>query len=295
MKKALLQSVILHVALAGAFLWLGHAVYKKEDGEKLVLSMSVIHADPGAGKAAKGIETASADINSAARTGAEKSRAEKAASAKRAKEPDRKKNRDRAEKAEKPEKPVKKTPPAVKEASLKQPAENKPPQEAEKTAEAAADNKEPEKTSADKTAVKDENGAETAEAASAAVSAKGKQTGTGAGGGSGQGSAASSGGADGVYSLKEVDGRPKSIKSARPKYPEYARKMRIEGSVTVSFVLDEKGRVAEPKVIKAVPENVFENSALTAVAAWRFSPAKKDGRPVKVGMVVSLNFRLDEK
>lgn len=293
MKKALFQSVILHAALAGALLWLGHAVYKKDNSERLVLSMAVIHADPGAGKVAEGIETARADINSAVRTGAEKSRAEKAASEKRAKkEPDRKKNRARAEK---PEKPVKKAPPAVKEASLKQPEENKPPQEVEKTAEAADDNKEREKASVDNIAERDEKGAETAAPASAAASAKGKQTGTGAGGGSGRGSAASSGGADGVYSLKEVDGRPKSIKSVRPKYPEYAKKMRIEGSVTVSFVLDEKGRVAESKVIKAAPENVFEKSALDAVAAWRFSPAKKDGRPVKVGMVVSLNFRLDEK
>lgn len=125
------------------------------------------------------------------------------------------------------------------------------------------------------------------------VVAKGKQLGTGAGSGLNDGAKKSFGGVDGVYSLKEVDNIPKSIKSVRPKYPEYAKKMRIEGSVTVSFILDEKGNIRDVKIIKANPQNIFENSAITAVKNWKFLPATKNGEPVKVGMIVPINFKLD--
>lgn len=130
----------------------------------------------------------------------------------------------------------------------------------------------------------------------ALMAAKGKAAGKGAGkNGKMDGAPKSKGGADGVYSLKEVDNVPKSLKSVRPIYPEYAKNMRIEGYVQVRFILDDKGRVTNSQVIKAEPDNMFENAALKAVNQWKFKPAKKDGKDVKVAMVVKLNFKLDEK
>lgn len=130
----------------------------------------------------------------------------------------------------------------------------------------------------------------------AVMAAKGKAAGTGAGNKSiSDGAPKSKGGADGVYSLKEVDNMPKSLKSVRPVYPEYARNMRIEGFVQVRFVLDDKGKIVNPKVVKAEPVDVFENAALNAVNQWKFQPAKKDGKNVNVAMVVKLNFKLDEQ
>lgn len=130
----------------------------------------------------------------------------------------------------------------------------------------------------------------------AVMAAKGKATGTGAGKKSiSDGAPKSKGGVDGVYSLKEVDNVPKSLKSVRPVYPEYARNMRIEGFVQVRFILDDKGKIVNPKVVKAEPVDVFENAALNAVNQWKFQPAKKDGKNVNVAMVVKLNFKLDEQ
>lgn len=128
------------------------------------------------------------------------------------------------------------------------------------------------------------------------MAAKGKAAGTGAGKKSiSDGAPKSVGGVDGVYSLKEVDNVPKSLKSVRPVYPEYARNMRIEGFVQVRFILDDKGKIVNPKVVKAEPVDVFENAALNAVNQWKFQPAKKDGKNVNVAMVVKLNFKLDEQ
>ncbi len=130
----------------------------------------------------------------------------------------------------------------------------------------------------------------------AVMAAKGKAAGTGAGKKSiSDGAPKSVGGVDGVYSLKEVDNVPKSLKSVRPVYPEYARNMRIEGFVQVRFILDDKGKIVNPKVVKAEPVDVFENAALNAVNQWKFQPAKKDGKNVNVAMVVKLNFKLDEQ
>lgn len=130
----------------------------------------------------------------------------------------------------------------------------------------------------------------------AVMAAKGKAAGTGAGNKSiSDGAPKSKGGADGVYSLKEVDNMPKSLKSVRPVYPEYAKNMRIEGFVQVRFVLNDKGKVVNPTVVKAEPVDIFENAALTAVNQWKFKPATKDGKDVHVAMVVKLNFKLDEQ
>lgn len=130
----------------------------------------------------------------------------------------------------------------------------------------------------------------------AVMAAKGKAAGTGAGNKSiSDGAPKSKGGADGVYSLKEVDNVPKSLKSVRPVYPEYAKNMRIEGFVQVRFVLNDKGKVVNPTVVKAEPVDIFENAALNAVNQWKFKPATKDGKDVHVAMVVKLNFKLDEQ
>ncbi len=131
--------------------------------------------------------------------------------------------------------------------------------------------------------------------AGALMAAKGKTSGTGAGEkGKSDGAPKSTGGVDGVYTLKEVDFVPKSLKSARPVYPEYAKNMRIEGYVQIKFIVNDKGEIINPKVVKSEPGNVFEKAALNAVKQWKFKPAVKDGRDVNVAMVVKLNFKLDE-
>lgn len=99
---------------------------------------------------------------------------------------------------------------------------------------------------------------------------------------------------DGVFSLRDVDYRPKALSSYKPEYPRYAKENRIEGNVTVSFVLSPDGTVRDAVIISADPANVFEASALAAVKKWRFSPAKKQGKAVPARMVVAVNFSLEE-
>jgi TonB family protein len=64
----------------------------------------------------------------------------------------------------------------------------------------------------------------------------------------------------------------KAVKTANPIYPEEARKKKIEGKVTLSIVVDVKGRVSEAKVLSGPSE--LTQAALDAVRLWEFEPPK---------------------
>lgn len=63
-------------------------------------------------------------------------------------------------------------------------------------------------------------------------------------------------------------------------YPSRALQRGIEGYVELSFTVDGFGNVIDPLVLNAVPEGVFERSALQSISKWKYSPAVKDGQPI---------------
>jgi periplasmic protein TonB len=74
-------------------------------------------------------------------------------------------------------------------------------------------------------------------------------------------------------------------------YPEIAKKAGIEGRVFVQFVIDEKGNVTNPVVLKGIGGGCDE-AALEAVKKAKFTPGKQRGRPVKVQYSIPIVFRL---
>lgn len=76
-------------------------------------------------------------------------------------------------------------------------------------------------------------------------------------------------------------------------YPELARRAGIEGRVFVQFVVDEKGNVIDPIVIRGIGGGCDE-AALEAVKKAKFIPGKQRGRPVKVQYALPVTFRLGE-
>jgi protein TonB len=85
-----------------------------------------------------------------------------------------------------------------------------------------------------------------------------------------------------------LEGIQKSIK-----YPEMARRAGIEGRVFVQFVVDEKGNVIDPVVVRGIGAGCDE-AALEAVKKAKFIPGKQRGRPVKVQYALPVTFRLGE-
>ncbi|KAA2284618.1 energy transducer TonB [Arenimonas fontis] len=80
---------------------------------------------------------------------------------------------------------------------------------------------------------------------------------------------------------------PRLASAPIPRYPLMALRRRIEGEVTVAFVVRADGSVEAPRVLSAQPEGVFEEAALEAVRRWRFEPLPG---PVEQRQV--LQFRL---
>ena len=84
---------------------------------------------------------------------------------------------------------------------------------------------------------------------------------------------------------------PRPIHKEEPKYTEEAREARIEGSVTLSVIIEANGRILEAKVIRSLDPGLDAN-AVTAVKEWIFEPATKNGQPVAVAANIETNFRL---
>jgi protein TonB len=96
---------------------------------------------------------------------------------------------------------------------------------------------------------------------------------------------------DEAFDVADLEKRPEAISQVPPTYPQELRKAKIEGVVTVVFVLDEDGRVEDPRVENSSrPE--FEQPALEAIRKWRFRPGMKDGQPVRTYIRIPMRFRV---
>src|SRR5207253_4688918 len=82
---------------------------------------------------------------------------------------------------------------------------------------------------------------------------------------------------------------PVPVRTVAPKFPEEMRRNGSAGLVTVSCLIDEKGNVTEPKVVKASNE-AFSEPALEALKKWKFKPAKKDGEAVAIRVNIPVQF-----
>lgn len=79
------------------------------------------------------------------------------------------------------------------------------------------------------------------------------------------------------------------------KYPEEAKKNRIEGKVVIAFDIDEKGLVHNPQVVQKAGFG-FDEEALRIVRLFPpFVPALKDGKPHRVRLNMPIVFQLKQE
>lgn len=91
-----------------------------------------------------------------------------------------------------------------------------------------------------------------------------------------------------AFSLAEIDQKPRPVFQAAPVYP--AGKRNLEVVVSVVFVVDQTGKVTNPRVEKST-EPAFEKPAVDAVKQWKFEPAVKAGQRVSCKMRVPIRFQ----
>jgi TonB family protein len=76
---------------------------------------------------------------------------------------------------------------------------------------------------------------------------------------------------------------PKCIQCPGPRYPEAAKRTKLQGTVEISFIVTETGEVQEIQIRESAGD-IFDQAVIEAVKGWKFEPATKNGVPVKVRM-----------
>lgn len=83
---------------------------------------------------------------------------------------------------------------------------------------------------------------------------------------------------------------PRVLKAANPKYPSEALQKGLEGVVLIELVIDEEGKINDPRVVESIPE--LDEAALQTVKLWKFAPARTDGKAVRSTVRVPISFRI---
>ena len=82
---------------------------------------------------------------------------------------------------------------------------------------------------------------------------------------------------------------PKATHSPDPDFPAIPSDAEPRGVVVMLVGINAKGRVELVHVLRA-SNDAFQQSAVSTVKTWKFSPAKKDGKPVPVQVTVEMKF-----
>lgn len=83
---------------------------------------------------------------------------------------------------------------------------------------------------------------------------------------------------------------PKATHAPDPDYPEIPADAEQKGVVVMLVGINAKGRVELVHVLRA-SNDAFQNSAVSTVKTWKFSPAKRDGKPLPVQVTVEMKFQ----
>ena len=99
---------------------------------------------------------------------------------------------------------------------------------------------------------------------------------------------------EGVYLMCEkmpelvggMDGVQKKIR-----YPLQAKSLGVQGVVYVQSIINEKGKIIKPKVVKKLGAGCDEE-AIRVLKKSKFKPGYDKGKPVKVRFTLPIFFRL---
>ena len=86
---------------------------------------------------------------------------------------------------------------------------------------------------------------------------------------------------------------PKLVQRVNPKYPEEAKRSKVQGLVLIEATIGTDGAVKATRVVRGEPLGLTE-AAVAAVKQWRYEPVRNaSGVPVEAQMTVTINFKLN--
>jgi periplasmic protein TonB len=112
-------------------------------------------------------------------------------------------------------------------------------------------------------------------------------------GGGGDGPGVWTPGTEGFTTTRELDSVPRATVQMAPEYPASMRQEKADGTVTVEFDVDARGRVVSAR-IKHSSHRAFEAPTIRAVLKWRFEPGQRKGIAVPFRMAIPVNFKFGQ-
>ena len=82
--------------------------------------------------------------------------------------------------------------------------------------------------------------------------------------------------------------------SGKVRYPASARRLGIEGTVFVAFVINREGKVTDVKVIKGISEDCDKEAVRVISAMKDWFPGRQNDRTVSVRMTLPIKFKLEQ-
>ncbi len=88
-----------------------------------------------------------------------------------------------------------------------------------------------------------------------------------------------------------IESQPELIRREPAVYPEIAKKMGLQGRVTVEVTIDAQGKPIQARVVKSASD-VFNEAAIEAVMKYSFKPAMMSTGPVTSKIMIPIDFRM---
>lgn len=85
----------------------------------------------------------------------------------------------------------------------------------------------------------------------------------------------------------------RAFNNRQPRYPNLSRRLGEQGTVVLELVIEPDGTVSDLRVLESSGYPRLDKAALEAVQTWRYHPATRGGKPIRMRYVQEITFRLD--
>jgi len=101
----------------------------------------------------------------------------------------------------------------------------------------------------------------------------------------------------GVASAPTADADYKAtyLQNPKPPYPPLAFRLKLEGKVTLMAEVGSDGRAGQVKILESSGHELLDQSALSTVKQWKFTPARKDGVIITQAVRIPITFSLKNR
>ena len=93
----------------------------------------------------------------------------------------------------------------------------------------------------------------------------------------------------------DADYKASYLQNPKPTYPPLAFRLKLEGKVTLLAEVGSDGRAGEVKVLTSSGHELLDQSALSTVKQWKFTPARKDGVIITQAVRIPITFSLKNR